>query len=55
MTIWFAQIFHSSTLSVYMETFCELSSPVHHCVDGAVVAGETLNPRKEGNLFSSGP
>lgn len=57
MTILFAQIFHSSTLSVYMENvhmnskFCELSSPDHSCVDGAMVAWEILNPRKECNLF----
>ena len=54
MTILFAQIFHSSALSVYMETFCELSSPIHNFVDRAMVAEETLHPRKESNLFSSG-
>lgn len=40
MTILFAQIFHSSTSSVYMKTFCELSSPIHNVVNGAVVTGE---------------
>lgn len=55
MTILFAQIFCSSTLSVYKETFGELCSPIHNSVDGAVVAGKTLNSRKESNLFSSHP
>lgn len=55
MTILFTQIFCSSRLSVYMETFCEPSPPIQKCVDGAMVDGETLNSRKESNLFSSGP
>lgn len=35
MTVLFAQVFHFSMLSVYIET-CELSSPIHNGVNGVV-------------------
>lgn len=41
-----AQIFHSSILSVYMET-CELSSPIHPLCGGVMVAEEDPEPHEE--------